>query len=107
MEMCLYLIICFVVECEDFSFPVDDESEGYRLNSAGRKLRLDLSPEYGRELESDKSVENSSCLLGIDKVHVDLTGILDCVEDRRLCDFLKYDSSGLALVKPQRFEKMP
>ena len=107
MEYGLNLIILFVLECENLSFAVHDEPERYRLHSSRRELRLDLSPEDWRELESYESVEHAAGLLRIDQTHVDFTWILDSVKKGRLGDFVECDSSCMFLLQAERFEKMP
>ena len=96
-----------MIECENLPFAVHDQAQSYGLYTSCRKLRLDLSPEYRRQFESYKTVENSTCLLGIDQIHVDLAWVFDGVEDGRLCNLLKNNSFGILFIELQSLEKMP
>ena len=107
MEQRVYLIICLMIECEDLPFAVYDKTKRYRLHTSGGELRLDLSPEYRRELESHESVEHAACLLCVHETHVDVARILYRIEDGVLCNLMEHDSSGVRCVKVESFEKMP
>ena len=56
-------------------FTVDDHSRCDRLDTACRKAALYFLPKQRRELVADKAVKQSSRLLGIYKILVDVTGI--------------------------------
>jgi len=96
-----------MIESDDLPFAVNDEAESYRLDASCRKLRLDLSPEHGRELETNETVEYAACLLRIHKAHVYVAWIFDCVEDRCLRDFMENDTSGVFCLKAESLEKVP
>ena len=107
MEDSLYLIISLVVEGQDFPFTVYDQTQCHGLYASGRKLRLDLSPEYRGKFEADQAVKDTTGLLGIDQIHVYFAWIFDRVENGGLCNLLKDYASGVLLLESQRLEKMP
>lgn len=53
------------------------------------ELPFDALPENWRDFVTDKSVENAPCLLAVDKVHIEFSGVFDCVIDRFLLISLK------------------
>ena len=86
---------------------LNDESYSHALHASGRQCGLHLAPQYGRKLESHESVEHSSCLLGIDEVHVEMTGMLDGIKDGGGGNLVEYDAVGIVLVQAQHLTQMP
>ena len=107
MEDGLYLIIWFAAESHDLLFPVHDQAEGDALHTAGGKLRLDLAPQDGGEFEAYQAVQHAARLLRVDKVSVDVAGMLDRIQDGRLGDFMEHDPPRLRGVEGQGFGQVP
>ena len=107
MEHSLYLIICFVVECEDFSLSVYDQSKSDRLHTSCRELWLNLSPKHRRKFETYETVKHTTCLLSVHEVHVYLSRIFNCIQDGILCNFLENNSFCIFLAEFKSFIKMP
>ena len=95
MERAVYLIILFSLESDDFPFAVHYESERDTLYTSCRELRLNLSPEHRGKFESYKSVQNTTCLLGIHEIHVDASWIFYGTQNRIFRDFMEDDSLGV------------
>ena len=45
--------------------------------------------------------------MGVDEVHVDMTGMLDGIEDGLLGDLMEDDAVGLGFIKTQHLAEMP
>ena len=86
---------------------VNDHSCCNGLNSAGRKAALYLCPKHGAELITHDSVKYSSCLLGIDQVHIDSSGICNTLGNDLFGYFIKCNAAGLLVRKIQQHLKMP
>ena len=71
--------VFLAVKASYLVFAVNDHARCNRLHSAGRKAAADLFPKQRRELIADKAVEQSARLLCIDKIVVDITGLIDAV----------------------------
>ena len=107
MEDGLYLIIWFAAESHDLLFTVHDQSQGDALHAAGGELRLDLAPQDGRKFEAYQAVQHAARLLRVHEVSVDVTGILDGLQDGRLGDFMEHDPPGFRRIEGQGFGQVP
>ena len=107
MEDGLYLIIRFAAESHDLLFPVHDQAQGDALHAAGGELRLDLAPQDGGQFEAYQAVQHTARLLRVDEVLVDVTGILDGLQDGRLGDFMEHDAPRLRGIEGQGFGQVP
>ena len=67
-------IIRFTLKRLYFTFTLYYKLHGYALNASGRQCGLNLTPKYRRELKAHKAVKNAPCLLGINQIHVKMTG---------------------------------
>jgi len=106
-ERCRYAECRLSRELIDFPFPLHDKPHGDRLNAAGRQCRLDFLPQDRRELETNDTVEDTTRLLRIYQVHVDMPGILYCVQDRIFGDFVENDAFSLIGFQAQYFRQVP
>ena len=100
-------VVGLALELLNLAFALYDEAHGYRLHASGRKRRLHLAPQHGRELEAHDAVEHAACLLGVHEVHVQMARVLDSGENCRLRDFVEYDAVGRRLVQSEHFAKVP
>ena len=91
----------------DLILAVSDHSQRNRLYTACRKASLHLCPQEGRNLITHDSIQHSSCLLGIHKVHIDFTGMLKRLRHRTLGDFIEGDPRCLLVLKLQRSHQVP
>ena len=91
----------------DLLLALYDDLSRYRLNSACAESALDVLPKQGRDLISYDSVEDSSCLLSIDKTHIDISGLFDSRLYHALGDLVEGDSLRLFDRYSERSRKMP
>ena len=86
------------LELLDLTLTLDDEAESYGLDASGGKATADFVPEQGRDLETDKAVQDAAGLLGIDEIPVDFAGMLESFQHGLLGDFVEGDAvDGLGL----------
>src|ERR1019366_5776899 len=52
-------------------------------------------------------IEDAPCLLRIDLIHVDLAGLIDCLADRVLRDFVEKDAADLSGVAAEELHDVP
>ena len=95
------------MESIDFLFFFYYQSNGNRLHTTGRETWFYFSPQYRRQFISDQSVQNSSCLLGIDKVDVQISWIGNCFQDGIFCNLVKSNTFGFRGRYIQCFYQMP
>ena len=107
LEQGLDTVVQFFLEGQDFALPVHDQAQGDRLHAAGRQSAAHLSPQHGREFESDQTVQYAAGLLGIHEVHIDIAGCLERVQYGVLGDFVEDDAAGVFFLQSQGLEKMP
>src|SRR5690606_20868995 len=58
--------------CESFTFPVDDEARGSRLDTTCGEFRADFPPEHGRNVVPVETVEDPARFLRVDECLVKL-----------------------------------
>ena len=76
-------------------FSLYDHSRSDRLNASCGKSAADVLPEERRDLVAYYSIENSSCLLSVDKIHIYLSGLFYRALYSRLCDLVEGNSESL------------
>ena len=81
----------------DLLLTLGNDSGRNRLNTSTRKTTLKILPEHLGKLEAYETVKNSSCLLGVNKIHVNLTRILDCFLNSALCNLIEGYTAGSVL----------
>ncbi len=86
---------------------VNHKSCRYGLNAPRGKAGFDFAPKQRREFVADNPVENTSRLLGIHKIHVNVTGMTDAFRDNIFRYFVECDALRLFIVKPQKLLKVP
>ena len=84
-------------EGTDLLLTLGNDSGRNRLNTSTRKTTLKILPKHLGKLEAYETVKNSSCLLGVNKIHVYLTGILDSLLNSTLCDLIEGNTAGSVL----------
>ena len=67
--------VFFRVETLDLVLPFADQPQRDRLHAAGADTAPDLFPEQRADLETDQPVEHAARLLGVDALHVELSGL--------------------------------
>ena len=73
-----HTVSCFRFESMDFAFALNNQSNGNRLYTSCRKRRFHFSPKYRRQFKTYDTVQNTSCLLCIHEVNVNITWLFDC-----------------------------
>ena len=76
-------------EGDALTLTVDDQTGGDRLHTARRQLRHDLLPQHGADLVAVETVKDSTRLLGIDQVEVEIARVLERGGDRLLGDLVE------------------
>ena len=84
-----------------------DETRGDALHTSGRERRLNLFPEYGRQLEAHYAVQHAARLLCIDAVHVYVSRSLYGMENGRLGNLMENYAVCILRLQPQRLKQMP
>ncbi len=97
----------FAVERLHFALALDDQTQRYALHSTCRERRFHLAPQHGRQSKAHQTVEHAACLLCIDKVHVQMTGCLNGVNNGWFGNLVEHDAVGLFLVQTQHLAQMP
>ena len=106
-EDCVRLVVGFPVEGHDLPLPVHYKPQGHALHPSRRELRLNLSPEDRRHLETYQPVQNPSGLLGIDEVHVYVPRVLDGIEDGLFGNFVEDNPFCILVLESENFVEMP
>ena len=88
----VYRPVFFGDEVSYFSFAVDNHFERGGLYASGGTALFNALPENWRDFVTDKSVKNAPCLLAVDKVNIEFSGVFDCVIDRFFADFVENDA---------------
>ena len=94
-------------KCPDLIFPVHNQTGGNGLNTAGRQAATDLLPQQRGQLVTHNSVQNTTGLLGIYQIIIDVPGGLNGLPNHFLGNFIKGNPLGLAVRQVQQFFQMP
>ena len=68
----------FWFERMNFAFTFYNQADSYRLYASCRQRWFNFSPKYRRQFKTYNSIQDSSCLLCIYEVEVDIAWLLDC-----------------------------
>ena len=88
-------------------FPVADEFERSRLDTARTQSSGDLSPKQRADEIADKSVEDSPRLLRVNETQIDRTRIFHSFLDCLLCDFIEYDTARRSFFDAEQIRQVP
>ena len=99
--------VFLAVKASYLVFAVNDHARCNRLHSACRQAAADLFPKQRRELVADKAVEQSARLLCIDKIVVDITGLIDAVSDYLFGYLIKGYTSCSFIGKRKKLLQVP
>ena len=91
----------------DLFLAVDDHARRDGLDTAGGKAGFDLFPQQRRDLVADDAVKHAACLLRVDKVGVDRTGIFDALGHDLFRDLVEGHALCLFVAELQQFFQMP
>ena len=94
-------------EVFDFLLALHDEAHSHALHASGAQRGFDFAPEDGADFVANQAVEHAASLLGVHQVHVNLTRVLDGVQDGSLGNLIEHDSLGGLGVQFQCFLQMP
>ena len=72
---------------------LDDDAGGHRLHAAGRKPRHDLLPQHRGNLVAVEAVEDAAGFLGVDKVVIQIAGIVRGLQDGGLGDLIEHHAA--------------
>ena len=103
----IHTVVGLALEILYLALTLYNQSDGHTLHTSGRECRLHLAPEHRRELETHQTVEHTACLLCIDQVHIQMTGMLYGIEDSGLGDLVEHDAVGLLLIQAQHLAQVP
>ena len=87
----------------DFALALDKQAYRRTLDASCGFAARDFLPDDRTEFEADDAVENLSCLLCFDKLHVDGSGIFDRLFDSGLRNFMKDDALSGLWVESEHF----
>ena len=106
-KLCHNAEICNRLKVDDLALALNQQTHRNTLHAACRQTRLDLLPEYGRQLETYQAVQHATSLLRIDQIHIDSSRLLDCAEDCLFGDFVEYDTFGCIDGQIQHLGQVP
>ncbi len=87
---------CFdvgITRCDEraaLEFAINNESKGWRLNTACRLSPTHPPPQHRGHLEPVKAVEDAPGLLRVDQCHIKFPGLFGCFGNALLGDFVKH-----------------
>ena len=76
LEFCIQRPVFFRNECIDLVLAVADDAQGYRLYSSGAQPALYFCPQKRADLVTHNTIQNTSGLLCVDKIHIDIARLL-------------------------------
>ena len=94
-------------ESVHFTFAFHNQADCHRLHTSGRECGLHFTPKHRRKLKPYDTVEHTACLLSVHQVHVDVTRVLNSLQNSRFRDFMENDTLGLRRIQFKHFEQMP
>ena len=71
-------------------FPLHQQADSNRLNPPGREPPRHLFPQQGGEGVTDEAIQDPARLLGMNKLHVQITGLIQSFADGFLGDLVKH-----------------
>ena len=95
------------LEGADLVFTIHDQTGGHGLDAAGRKASSDLLPQQRRQLVTDDAVQNTSCLLGIYQIVVNISGVCNGFPNHLLGNLVEGDTVCFGVREIQEFLQMP
>jgi hypothetical protein len=90
-----------------FMVSFHDEAEGWGLATTRAKLRSDPVPEYAANRKTYKKVEHRPCLLCIDLIEIQKSGVLDSGLDSRLRNLMEHNTLRSLRVELQNKAYVP
>ena len=91
----------------DQVLPLDDHPDGHGLHPACTESTCNSFPEQWGYLVSNDSIDDSSCLLRIDTVHVDCMRVGEGLLDLRLRYRVEHDTLGFGWIDLQLLGQVP
>ncbi len=84
----------------DFGFPLADQAQGYRLDTARRTAAWKLAPQHRRQCETDEIIQRPAGEIRFDELAVDLAGPAERFEHRVLGHFVEDDPFDVEMLEP-------
>ena len=100
-------IVLFAAEILNLAFTLNNQSDSNALDAASRKAWLHFAPKHGTELEPHDSIQNSTSLLSVHQIEVNLSGVLYGVQNGGFRDFVEDDSTRIFGPQSQHFIEVP
>ena len=91
----------------NLTLTLHDKTDGHTLHTTCRKGGLNLTPKHRRELETYQTVQYTAGLLGIHQVHIQMTGLLDGLQDGWLGYFVEDNAVRILFVQSQHLAQVP
>ena len=74
-------IVLFAAEILNLTFTFNNQPDSNALDATSRKAWLHFAPKHGTELEPHDSIQNSTSLLSVHQIEVNLSGVLYGVQN--------------------------
>ena len=91
----------------DLILSVTDDAKSNWLHSSSTQTSFDLCPEKRADAVTHHTIQHSSCLLCVYKIHIQISRLFDWIFDRSLSNFIKGNSAHLGRVFFQCLHQMP
>ena len=106
-EVGCHAVSAAVHEVLDLIFTLNDKTYCNTLHATCWKCRFYLLPKKWWKFITYQAVENTTCLLSGYEVHINLTWVVDSVQNCRFCDFVEHDTAIFIFAQAQSLIKMP
>ncbi len=88
--------VFLLLEGFDFALTLDDQPQSDGLHASGGKAAAHFVPEQRRNLVSDQAVQDTTRLLSIDQILIDVAGMLESFLHGAFGDFVEGDAADAA-----------
>ena len=99
------------LECLYLNLPLTDQAKRHGLHPSCRLSPRQLAPKHRRQGKADEIIQRSSGLLGINQIHIQITGVIDTVQNGAFSNFIKDHPLRMDVMKAvvvfQRLHDMP
>ena len=106
-EECRHTIVLLALEVLYLALTLYNQTHGHTLHATSRETWLHLAPEHRTELEAHDAVQHATSLLSIHQVEVNLTRMLNGIQDGRLCNLVEDDTTRVLGLQSEHLVKVP
>ena len=85
--------VILTAEVLNLTLTLHYQTDSHTLHTTGTQSGLNLTPQHGAELKAYDTVQYTTGLLGINQIQIYLTGIFYSLQDGRLGNLMKYNTT--------------